>query len=410
MKLDMQVREYCRHCGGDDLELFLDFERYPLSDNFLQPAELDKEFLARYQAHWCRSCQLVQNLTDIDWEAYYASYDYTSSSSQFSRDFMERVARHAVDRYEIPRGATVVDIGSGDGQQLASFQTLGMNVVGFEPSSILADVAAANNIPTIVGLFDDSAGSQLPRDCQPVHVFISSYTFDHLPDPTESLRTIRRLIHPQQGIVIIEIHDLAKIIQRREACLFCHEHTIYVTWQMMSRIFRAAGLKLVAVNPLPEEACRGNSLIVVGVADTNSRHAEIEGDPAIWDLDFYRSFASEVERSHRALHQFVKSKAAEGVRWGGYGASARSISTMSLAGLDKQDFRYVVDANQSLSHWLLPKSHVPIRPPEHVYEEPVDEIVVFNYGYLREIAASHKRFVAAGGRFHSLLDLLKAAG
>ena len=31
------------------------------------------------------------------------------------------------------------------------------------------------------------------------------------------------IIHPEQGVVVIEIHDLEKIIQRREACLFCHE-------------------------------------------------------------------------------------------------------------------------------------------------------------------------------------------
>jgi hypothetical protein len=53
---------------------------------------------------------------------------------------------------------------------------------------------------------------------------------------------------------------------------------------------------------------------------------------------------------------------------------------------------------------------VPIRSPEHVYDEPVDEIVVFNYGYFREIAESHERFLQTGGQFHSLLDLLKVAG
>jgi SAM-dependent methyltransferase len=404
----MQVRDACRHCGSGDLEMFLDFENYPLSDNFLQPAALGDEFLARFQAHWCRNCQLVQNLTDIDWGAYYASYDYTSSSSQFSRDFMSSVANHMVQQYKIPPGSTIVDIGSGDGQQLASFREFGMNVIGFEPSEVLADVAARINVPTIVGLFDDQAAGRLPATYQPVHVFISSYTFDHLPDPTNSLQTIRQLIHPTEGVVMIEVHDLAKIIERREACLFCHEHTIYVTWQMMARMFRDAGLKLVAVNPLPEQVCRGNSLIVVGVADTNPYYAEVQGEPPAWDGDFYRSFAAEVKSAHRTLRDFVKSKIASGVRLGGYGASARSISTMSLAGLDKTDFKYVIDANRSLSHWLLPKSHVPIRPPQHVYAEPVDEIVVFNYGYLREIAQSHGRFLASGGRFHSLLDLLKA--
>lgn len=415
MKLNATQRSACRICGGAAVQRFLDFADYPLSDNLLDRPGSPQEYLARYQAFWCPDCGTAQNLTDFDWSQYYRGYDYTVSASRFAQTFMQRLAENAIARYGLPPGATVVEIGSSDGYQLACFKERGLRVFGYEPGEGLAAAANARGVPTTTALFGDDTLGALPADFAEVNVFLSSYTFDHLPDPVGCLRAMRGRLDPQRGLVIIEVHDLEQIIARREACLFCHEHTIYLSWQSMARLMQRAGLKLVSTDLVPEAQRRGNSLLVVGVADSSPIAAHLPAPtPLLTALDSwpaYEHFGAAVAQAHQRLGDYVRTRVAAGQRLAGYGASARAISTLALAGLDQRHLAYVCDVNTSLHGKYLPRSHVPIVPPQHVLEDArVDEVLVFAYGYLTEIRAALAPLTARGGRLTSLLDLLAAPG
>jgi hypothetical protein len=53
---------------------------------------------------------------------------------------------------------------------------------------------------------------------------------------------------------------------------------------------------------------------------------------------------------------------------------------------------------------------VPVAPPQRLRDEPVDEVIVFSYGYLSEIRAALADVERTGTRFVSMLDLLCAPG
>jgi len=410
VKIAMTQRDRCRTCGSHAVRPFLDFADYPLADNLLPGPTSDREFLARYQAHWCADCHTVQNLTDFDWSTYYADYDYTVSTSAFARRFMERVVENAVERYGIPRGAGVVEIGSSDGYQLECFQRLGMNVFGYEPGQGLADTARSRGVPTTTSLFDTNTVAEIPADLRPVGVLLSSYTFDHMPDPLAGLQAMRGVLDPQRGVVIIEVHDLERIIARREACLLCHEHTIYLSRVTMAQLMKRAGMRLVSIDLVPESERRGNSLLAVGVHEDSPIESDLPPiDAALRELDdwtTYPRFADEVATAHANLAQYVRGRIAAGKRVAGYGASARAISTLALANLGADEIAFVSDANTSLHGLFLPRSHVPVRPPTAILEEPVDEVILFAYGYIDEIRTTLKPFTERGGQLTSLLDLL----
>lgn len=411
MRITVTDRQQCRVCGSSAVRRFLDFADYPLADNHLDSPQSDREFLCRYRAFWCPECKTVQNLTDFDWSAYYSDYDYTVSASGFARTFMDRLAANTIDKYGLATGSSVVEIGSSDGHQLACFQKRGMKVFGYEPGHALAERARDSGIPTVEALFGSRTLDSIPSDMKPVQVFLCSYTFDHVPDPVDCLRAMRSVLEPQRGLVVIEVHDLERIIERREACLFCHEHTVYPSRTTMASMMERAGLRLVSVDLVPEDERRGNSLLAVGVPDASAVAPDLsppsEMLTALDDWHVYDDFASAVEKSHRNLADHVRSQLEAGRRIAAYGASGRAIATLALAGLTHREIAYVCDANPSLHGLYLPKSHVPVRPPEHVPVDPVDEIIVFAYGYMDEIRASLSGFVERGGRLVSLLELLR---
>jgi SAM-dependent methyltransferase len=413
MNITATQRDRCRLCGSRDVRQFLEFSRYPLSDNHLKAPDGEGEFLFPYRAYWCADCRTAQNLTDFDWSSYYAEYDYTVSTSGFARQFMDRLTENAIGRYGLPAGSAVVEIGSSDGYQLSCFQRRGMKVFGYEPGRVLAQAAARLGVPTSTSLFTHQTLREIPCDMRPVQAFVSLYTLDHVPDPLACLQAIRSVLDPKRGLVIVEVHDLEKIVERREACLFCHEHTVYLTRESMARLMSRAGLKLVSIDLVAEPDRRGNSLLAVGAVEGSPIQPDLPPASDLagaMDRDWavYERFAAAVEGAHRHLGDYVRTQVAAGRRVAGYGASARAISTLSLASLTHEHIAYVCDANTNLHGMFLPKSHIPIAAPDRLGSAPVDEIIVFAYGYMREILAGLESFVRRGGKVTSLLDLLAA--
>ena len=403
------VRSHCRICDSDRLAPLLTFPDYPMSDNFLGALGDEAEQLLPYQAHLCRDCGVVQNLMDLDWSSYYADYDYTTSSSGFARRFMKQVADNIHARYLMPRGTSVLEIGSGDGDQLAEFQHLGFRVQGIEPGETLALQASNKGIATHHALFSKEALGNLPSELFPVGLYLSFYTFDHLPDPLEFLRSVADTIDRQHGLLVIEVHDLDEIIRRREACLFCHEHTIYPSACSLTEMLHRAGLKPLSTSLVPDGQRRGNSLLMVAAHHESQLKPDLSVPPPLDPaINFAHLFdlSRNVEVAFSNLGRVVRQWIEQGVTIAGYGASARSISSLALAGLTHKEISYICDANKKLHGRMLPKSHVPVRSPSHAIDYPVDRMIVFAYGYMDEISGSLRPCIAKGMKLISLLDLL----
>ena len=71
-----------------------------------------------------------------------------------------------------------------------------------------------------------------------------------------------------------------------------------------------------------------------------------------------------------------------------------------------EDFAYVCDKNPGFHGRYTPGSHIPIHSPERLLTDPVDEVIVFSFGYFQEISEELKEFTNRGGKLISLLDIL----
>lgn len=328
---------------------------------------------------------------------------------------MQRLAEEAFRRFTLQSGDRVLEIGSGDGFQLGCFRDRGARVLGFEPSAELCRRSKEKNVDVVQCLFTTAETGPIPGDMQPVQVVLLSYTFDHLPDPRALLDAVRTALDPERGVLLIEVHDLEKIVQRREACLFEHEHTVYLHRGSLRRLLESAGYKLLTTQLVPEEDRRANSLLVVA-ALLSSQHTPDEsvavGDTRhLDDWACYSDFARRVDASHDRLRRHVRAQIEQGRRVAGYGAGGRGVMTLALAGLTACDIAYLCDANPALHDRYTPATHVPVVPPQHLIDDPVDEVIVFSYGYLDEIRAQWNSVAPAsrpedGCRFTSLLDVL----
>ena len=410
------VRQHsaCRVCGAPSPQEVLAFPDVPFTDDFVAPGTADDhEFRHRLGICWCAACATVQTQHDVEVSEYYRDYQYTVAASPFATRFMHRLADTVIERFGLRRNDVVLEIGSGDGAQLAAFRDRGCRVLGFEPSATLTGVSRAQGVPVMQCLFDADTATQIPADMQPARAVVLTYTFDHLPDPVAFLRAVRPVLHPTHGVLIVEIHHLGDIVERAETCLFEHEHSVYLTPLTVSRLLVRAGFRLLSTALLPDAERRGNSLLFAAapIGSHLAADGSVTNDVLAQWTPFdaaatYTDFAIDSQTRLDALRDYVREARAEGRRIAGYGAGGRGVLTIAQAGLSAHDIAYVCDGNPAAHGMLMPVSRVPVVAPETLTTDPVDEVIVFSYGYFDEIRASQRDVEARGTRFTSLLDLL----
>jgi SAM-dependent methyltransferase len=408
MKYSVTERTNCRVCGSKRLVCFLELPDVPLTDQFLLKHELGTEFLWPVRVYFCEDCGLTQTLHDVSVEDYYRDYRYSVAFSSFAQYFMYRLAEEVWQQYQLQPGDTVLEVGSSDGAQLACFQALGAKVFGFEPSAPLVQIARSRGIPVAQCLFTPQTAHEIPADFLPVRVLLLTYTFDHLPDPMGFLAAVQKVLDPERGVLILEVHDLEKIIKRREFCLFAHEHTAYYTAATMQMALRRAGFELVSINLVPENERRGNSLLVAATLQGSTLASRALPTLSLGPLgitDTYLAFGCAVQDSLLRFRKLIQDKRQKGMRLAGYGAGGRDVMTLAVIARPG-DFAYVCDKNPAFHGRYTPGAHVLVNSPERLLTDPVDELIVFSFGYFREICDELVEFRARGGKLISMLDLL----
>jgi SAM-dependent methyltransferase len=379
-----------------------------MTDELLPAHRIGSEFVGQLNVYICESCGLSQTLHDMEQDKNYDDYQYSVSSSSFAQTFMRRLAEETYRRYDLEPGASVIEVGTADGSQLLEYQKLGARALGFEPSSHLAAIATSRGLTVAHQLFDDSAEHVIPKALIPASVVLLTYTFDHLPEPRKFLESIRRILDPTKGLLIIEVHDLQKIMERNEFCLFEHEHTTYYTAATLGQVLEKSGFRLIELDLVPERERRGNSLLAVATLQGSKfdpheslSDSETSASPPLDYVGYGQRLGASLER----LKEFVAERRGK-IRLAGYGAGGRGVITLAACA-QPGDFAYVADMNSAFHGLYTPVSHVPVVDPRQLHADPVDELLVFSFGYFEEIAAGLADLRAKGLRLTSLLDVLR---
>lgn len=405
----VHFRNACRLCGSTSLQRFLHLPEMPFTDDFITPEALGSEFRADIDVFICTSCLSAQTQHDVDVGDYYEDYQYSVGGSSTASRFMRILAENTVARFPASSPSRkVLEVGSGDGEQLVAFKNTGCRVLGYEPSSVLCKVAEAKGIPTIQGLFTADSIHQLPDEFKEVDVVMLSYTFDHLPDPRAFTAAARAILNKDHGLLIVEIHNLEKIIERQEYCLFEHEHSIYLTEASVAQLCALEGLTVIDFDLVPEADRRANSLIFVATPNESklaARAVKPSTPDAFNHLDHYSLIGANITSAIQNLDRFVDQMTADGKTLAGYGAGGRGVMTLA-AMRSAPKLKYLVDKKPKRPGLVAPKSGVPLVSLDELASNPVDAILVFSFGYIDEI----RREVSALGyqpdQFYSLLDVL----
>jgi hypothetical protein len=114
---------------------------------------------------------------------------------------------------------------------------------------------------------------------------------------------------------------------------------------------------------------------------------------------YYEAFADRVEETKRKLLAFLIEAKRAGARVAGYGAPGKGNTLLNYCGIRTDLLEYTVDRNPRKQGKFLPGTHVPIHPPERVFETKPDYLLILPWNLKDEIVVQMAGIREWGGRF-----------
>jgi hypothetical protein len=395
----------CRHCGLPLQHTFVDLGFAPPSNAYLNAEDLSyPEVHYPLRVKVCHRCWLVQTEEYARAEELFdADYAYFSSTSSTWLDHATRYAHMITERLQLGPESFVIEVASNDGYLLKNFVASGIPCLGIEPTASTAAAAEALDIPIRREFFGETLGRRLAGNGGRADLVVGNNVYAHVPDINDFTRGLTAVLKPE-GTVTLEFPHLMRLIEQTQFDTIYHEHFSYLSLTALAQIFSAAGLRVWDVEELPTH---GGSLRVYGchaaaaIATTNRVDLLLtrEDQFGVTRLGTYTEFQKRADRVKDDLLAFLIEQKRAGRRVAAYGAAAKGNTLLNYAGVRPDLLPYVCDAAGSKQGKFMPGSHIPIRSPEALREDPPDDVVILPWNIAQEVQTELADLAHRGVRF-----------
>jgi len=396
---------HCRACGGRLAVTMADLGLQPASNAFIaSPAAFQEEKRYPLRAKVCESCKLVQVDYDVAPEELFGNYHYFSS---YSDDWLAHAKAYcdmARNRFALDASSLVVELASNDGYLLKNFLSMGIPVLGIDPSDTVAAAAEKIGVPTLVKFFGEKVAGELAGQGRQADLIIGNNVLAHVPQLNDFLAGIALLLRPN-GYVTIEFPHLLELIEQVEFDTIYHEHYSYFSVHAIEQVFARHGLRLYDVERLPTH---GGSLRIFAahaarsdLEDSTALH-EVraqEGAAGLAELATYTKFSKRVVECRDSLRAFLAAAKREGKRVAAYGAAAKGNTLLNFCSVTREEIAFVADRNPHKQGKFLPGTHIPVVSPEELMRVRPDYVLILPWNLRDEIRQQLDGIKAWGGRF-----------
>ena len=395
----------CRHCAAPLVHDFLDLGFAPPSNAYRSEADLSRPEL-RYplRVKVCDRCWLVQTEDYAQAEELFsADYAYFSSTSNSWLAHAARYSEMIRSRLDLGPDSFVIEVAANDGYLLKNFVAAGIPCLGIEPTASTAAAAEALQIPVLREFFGEALGKRLTAQDKAADLILGNNVYAHVPDINDFTRGLAAALKPG-GTITLEFPHLLQLIEQAQFDTIYHEHFSYLSLYTVTRIFEAAGLRVLDVEKLPTH---GGSLRVYGCHrdDTRAAAASVaallrqEHDAGLQSLEPYRGFQSRAERIKDDLLLFLIEQKRAGKRVAGYGAAAKGNTLLNFAGVGPDLLPFICDAAPAKQGKLMPGSHIPIQAPAVLDTHPPDYLIILPWNIAAEVRQQLSHLEQRGTRF-----------
>ena len=396
----------CRFCGSPLERTFLDLGASPISNDFLNAAQLSQmEPFYPLHVKVCAHCFLVQVADCISARHIFSdNYAYFSSFSDSWLEHAKKYVEMVTERFKLGQQHRVIEVACNDGYLLQYFVAKGIPVLGIEPTANTAAAAEKKGIPTVVKFLGEQTAREIVRDRQQADLVVGNNVLAHVPDINDFVEGLRILLKPT-GVLTMEFPHLMRLMAENQFDTIYHEHYQYLSLLIVEKVFGAHGMTVFDIEELPTHG--GSLRIYVRHANDSSRPVTLRVDElrqreltAGYDrLQTYFSFTERVKETKRKLLEFLIAAKRSGKTVVGYGAPAKGNTLLNYCGVRTDFIDYTVDRSPHKQGLFLPGTHIPVHAPEKIRETKPDYVLILPWNIKDEIMQQMAFIGEWGGQF-----------
>lgn len=383
--LNQRGTALCRACESSRLNIILDLGSSPVANSLPDFQSEVNEALYPLKLAVCEECDLGQIGEYETPDEIFTVYPYLSSTSstwiEHGRNFTQRILG---EHHKIKIGY-VLEIASNDGYLLQHFKSEGIQVLGVEPASNVAEIARQIGIPTISEFFGVDLAKRILNEYGSPSLIIANNVAAHVPDMLDFFSGVALLCN-SNTIVTIENPSLGYLYNKKYYDTIYHEHFSYLSVKPISKLASKVGLELFRVDDLPTHGgslryylAKKNSYAVDKSVQVIQNEENARG---VGSEDISRKFANEVMHSVGELRSWVESQDDNSII--GFGAAAKTVTTFHAAKLDESKFSCIVDSNPLKQGKRLPGTSLSICSPE-ILSSVTGKVLIFPWNIHQEI-------------------------
>lgn len=215
----------CRLCNCSNLEKFISFGDVNLANDLIKEGGISAGKFDLTVVS-CKKCGLFQLGSQVSSELMFSNYSYVTSKGleQHFKDY----AFSVVDRLELKKGDTVLEIGGNSGMLSKEFQLLGMNVINVEPAKNIAEISRANGVTTYNDFFTREFVEEFLKTNNRVQVVVANNVLAHLEDYHTVYDGIQNILE-HNGTLIMENAYWLDTLRNNDFGQIYSEHSLYLS-------------------------------------------------------------------------------------------------------------------------------------------------------------------------------------
>ena len=393
----------CRGCNSTELKPVISLGLSPLANNLLDSLN-DQDELYPLEVVYCPNCHNCQLSYTVSANKMFDHYLYVSSTAKSFRDHFEQATEQYIKEFNLNSDSLVVDIGSNDGVALKPLQEKGIQVLGFEPATNVANIAKENNIPTINEYFTLKTADTI-ISMGKADLITASNVFAHADGLEEISNAVFKALKPE-GTFIIEVQYLLDTIKDLTFDNIYHEHVNYWSVISINNFFNRLGYNVVKVEHINTH---GGSIRVYVQNQGTEKDKSVtnfitdELEFGLTKYDTYLEFAKKVENAKTNININIKKYKDQGLTLIGYGSPAKATTSLNYYKI--KDIDYIVEDNILKHNKILPGVKIPIYSKDKIKEKQPDIIIVMAWNFIEEIKKNNQDLINKGIKFISIKEL-----
>jgi hypothetical protein len=394
----------CRMCKSNNLKKFLDLDFSALSDNFLTLEQLEEsEIFFPLTVYSCFDCGLCQLGYVVSPELMFnKDYPYDSSTTKTGREHFTKMGIDICNQFNLKQNSLVIDVGSNSGVLLSSFKSKGMNVLGIEPSSKLANSAIEKGVNTIIDFFSNNLSKKILDNYGKVSVLTGTNVFAHINDLDDFMLTANSLL-VEDGIIVIEAPYLLNLIENLEYDTIYHEHLSYLSVKPMIEFCKKFGFEIFDIK---KQSIHGGTLRYFisrknkkVITQEVSNYLKLENDSGLYSKEKLNNFATLVKNHRKTLLELLNDLKKNGKKIVGISAPAKGNTLLNYCKIDSEILDYVTERNPFKIGKFTPGMHIPVYSDEKLLEDQPDYALILAWNFADEIIKNNSTYQKRGGKF-----------